>query len=117
MTRELAFEFHYFFIRKFWFAYLAKAAVTMPGGFGTLDELFEVLTLIQTLKMRKRLPIVLFGTEFWRQVVDFQALAKYGVIGRADLDLFFQTDSVDEAFAFITRELTEHMLGSPGATL
>ena len=117
VTRELAFEFHYFFIRKFWFAYLAKAVVAMPGGFGTLDELFELLTLIQTLKMRKRLPIVLFGTEFWRQVVDFRALAKYGVIDRADLDLFFQTDSVDEAFGFVTRELTEHMLGSPGATL
>ncbi|MFQ5955409.1 MAG: LOG family protein [Kiloniellales bacterium] len=117
VTRQLAFEFHYFFMRKFWFAYLAKAAVAMPGGFGTLDELFEVLTLIQTLKMRKRLPIVLFGTEFWRQVIDFEALAKFGVIDREDLDLFFQTNSVNQAFEFITRELTEHTLGSPGATL
>jgi uncharacterized protein (TIGR00730 family) len=117
VTRQLAFEFHYFFIRKFWFAYLAKAAVVMPGGFGTLDELFEVMTLIQTLKMKKRLPVVLYGQEYWQEVIDFEALVKYGTIGRSDLDLFFRTDSVDEAFAFITRELAENTLRSPGATL
>ena len=117
ITRELQFEFHYFFMRKFWFAYLAKAAVVMPGGFGTLDELFEVLTLIQTLKIKKRLPIVLFGSEFWHQVIDFEALANHGVIDESDLDLFFRTDSVDQAFEFITGELTEHTLASPGATL
>ena len=117
VTRQLAFEFHYFFMRKFWFAYLAKAAVVMPGGFGTLDELFEVLTLIQTLKIKKRLPIVLFGSEFWHQVIDFEALANHGVIDESDLDLFFRTDSVDQAFEFITGELTEHTLASPGATL
>ncbi len=117
VTRQLAFKFHYFFMRKFWFAYLAKAAVVMPGGFGTLDELFEVLTLIQTLKIKKRLPIVLFGTDFWRHVIDFEALANHGVIDESDLDLFFRTDSVDQAFEFITGELTEHTLTSPGATL
>ena len=117
ITKELAFEFHYFFMRKFWFTYLAKAIVVMPGGFGTLDELFEVLTLIQTLKIKKRMPIVLFGTSFWDEVIGFEALVKYGTIDREDLDLFFRTDSVDDAFDFITRELTEHALTSPGATL
>ncbi len=117
ITKELAFEFHYFFMRKFWFTYLAKAIVVMPGGFGTLDELFEVLTLIQTLKIKKRMPIVLFGTTFWDEVIGFEALVKYGTIDRKDLDLFFRTDSVDDAFDFITRELTEHALTSPGATL
>ncbi|MFQ5785450.1 MAG: LOG family protein [Alphaproteobacteria bacterium] len=117
VTHQLAFEFHYFFMRKFWFTYLAKAIVVLPGGFGTLDELFEVLTLIQTLKIKKRMPIVLFGGEFWRDVVDFDALVRYGTISAEDLDLFFTTDSVDDAYDFITRELTEHALGVPGATL
>ena len=117
VTRELGFEFHYFFMRKFWFTYLAKAVVAMPGGFGTLDELFELLTLIQTLKIKKRLPIVLFGSDFWDKVVDFDALVDFGTIDVADLDLFLRTDSVDEAFDFITAELEEHALASPGATL
>ncbi len=117
VTRELAFKFHYFFMRKFWFTYLAKAVVAMPGGFGTLDELFELLTLIQTLKIKKHLPIVLFGSDFWDKVVDFDALVDFGTIDVADLDLFLRTDSVDEAFDFITAELEEHALASPGATL
>ncbi len=117
ITRELAFEFHYFFMRKFWFTYLAKALVVMPGGFGTLDELFEVLTLIQTLKIAKRLPIVLYGADYWDAVVDFDALVRFGTIDAADRDLLFRTDSVDEAFDFITRELTEHALPAPGASL
>ncbi len=117
ITRELAFEFHYFFMRKFWFAYLAKAMVVMPGGFGTLDELFEVLTLIQTLKINKRLPIVLYGADFWDAVVDFDALVRFGMIDADDLNFIFRTDSVDEAYRFITRELTEHALAAPGASL
>ena len=117
ITRELAFEFHYFFMRKFWFTYLAKALVVMPGGFGTLDELFEVLTLIQTLKIMKRLPIVLYGADFWDAVVDFDALVRFGTIDAADPGLFFRTDSVGEAFDIITRELTEHALPAPGASL
>ena len=117
VTRELGFKFHYFFMRKFWFTYLAKAVIAMPGGFGTLDELFELLTLIQTLKIKKRLPIVLFGSDFWDKVVDFDALVDFGTIDVADLDLFLRTDSVDEAFDFITAELEEHALASPGATL
>src|SRR6195256_1776898 len=83
VSRELHFRFHYFFMRKFWFVYLAKAVVLFPGGFGTLDELFEILTLVQTRKMRKRIPIVLFGTEYWDDIVDFGAMVKYGVISPA----------------------------------
>ncbi len=117
VTRELSFEFHYFFIRKFWFAYLAKAVIAMPGGFGTLDEFFELMTLIQTLKMKKRLPVVLFGAEFWDDVIDLKALVKYGTISADDLDLFFRTDSVDEAVEYVTRELSAHAVGTPGAQL
>jgi uncharacterized protein (TIGR00730 family) len=117
VSRELHVHFHYFFMRKFWFVYLAKAVVLFPGGFGTLDEMFEILTLVQTRKMRKRIPIVLFGTKFWDDVVNFDALARYGTISADDVNLFHRTDSVDEAYDLITRELTEHALGSPGAVL
>ncbi|MCZ6721809.1 MAG: LOG family protein [Proteobacteria bacterium] len=117
VTRQLAFEFHYFFMRKFWFAYLAKAVITMPGGFGTFDELFELLTLIQTLKMKKHLPIVLFGREFWRRVIDFEAMAEFGTIDLDDRKLFHLTDSVDEAFDFVTAELAEHALEAAGSSL
>ena len=117
ITRELAFAFHYFFMRKFWFAYLAKAVVVMPGGFGTLDELFELLTLVQTEKIKKRLPVVLFGTQYWSEVINLKAMERYGTISTKDLDLFFRTDSVDEAFEYLTQELTEHAMEIPGATL
>ena len=117
ITRNLSFEFHYFFMRKFWFTYLAKAVVVMPGGFGTLDEFMEVLTLVQTLKIKKKLPIVLFGTEFWEQVLKFQPLIDYGTISPTDLDLFFRTDSVDDAYDHLVKELTEHALGDPGLGL
>ena len=85
ISRELDFYFHYFFMRKFWFVYLAKAVVLFPGGYGTLDELFEILTLVQTHKMRKRMPIVLFGSEYWDGVINFDALVKYGTISPGDL--------------------------------
>ena len=117
VTRELAFHFHYFFMRKFWFAYLAKAVIVFPGGFGTLDELFELLTLVQTHKMRKPMPIVLFGTEYWREVIDFDALVRHGTIAAADVDLVYRTDSVDEAYDWIVRRLAEHALGQPGPML
>jgi len=117
VTRELSFHFHYFFMRKFWFAYLAKALIVFPGGFGTLDELFEILTLRQTQKMKKHLNIVLFGTQYWDEVVNFEALIRHGTIDREDLQLFHRTDSVDEAFEIVTRHLTEYALAERGAFL
>jgi uncharacterized protein (TIGR00730 family) len=117
VTRELAFHFHYFFMRKFWFAYLAKAVLVFPGGFGTLDELFELLTLVQTRKMRKPMPMVLFGTEYWREVIDFDALVRHGTISPGDVNLVYRTDSVDEAYEWIVRQLAEHALAQPGPML
>ena len=117
ITRELNFEFHYFFMRKFWFIYLAKAIIIFPGGFGTMDEFFEVMTLMQTNKLEKPIPIVLFGEEYWSNVLNLDAMVKYGTIAVGDLDLFYQTSSVDEAFDFITKELIEKSLGTPGGSL
>ena len=117
ISRGLHFYFHYFFMRKFWFVYLAKAVVLFPGGYGTLDELFEILTLVQTRKTRKRMPIVLFGSKYWDDVINFDALVKYGTISPRDLDLFHRTDSLDEAYDIITKGLIENALGSPGPVL
>jgi hypothetical protein len=114
ITRELAFEFHYFFMRKFWFVYLAKALVVFPGGFGTLDELVELLTLVQTRKSTKKVPIVLYGREFWEDVLRFDALVKWGTISPGDLELFRITDTVDEAFEHLRAELTARWLGGEG---
>lgn len=114
ITKDLNFEFHYFFMRKFWFVFLAKALVAFPGGFGTLDEFFEVLTLLQTKKLTKRLPIVLYGRAFWDAVVNLEAMVRFGTISESDLTLFYKTDSVDDAFSYITRELTESALAMPG---
>lgn len=99
------FEFHYFFMRKYWFVYLARALVAFPGGFGTFDELFECLTLVQTQKIRRKLPILLFGSEFWHSVVNFDALIRWGVISPEDMDLFHLTDDVDEAFNFLVGQI------------
>ena len=117
ITRRLSLEFHYFFMRKFWFSYLAKAVVVMPGGFGTLDEFMEVLTLVQTGKIKKHMPIVLFGKSFWEKVIDFDALVEFGTISASDLDLFLTTDSVDEAYEYLTAELEKHALADPGIHL
>ncbi len=117
VTRELSFHFHYFFMRKFWFAYLAKAVIVFPGGFGTLDELFELLTLLQTRKMRKHLPVVLFGKKYWDEIVNFEALIRYGSISPEDLNLFHQTDSVDDAYNFVVARLSEYALDERGAIL
>ena len=117
VSRELHLHFHYFFMRKFWFVYLAKAVVLFPGGFGTLDEFFEMLTLVQTRKMKKRMPIVLFGARYWDEVLNFDALAKHGTVSPGDVRLFHRTDSVDEAYDIITHDLTENALGNPGAEL
>lgn len=117
ISPELAFEFHYFFMRKFWFTYLAKGVVVMPGGFGTMDELFELMTLIQTLKMKKRPPIVLFGREFWNEVLNLDALVRFGTIDAADVEMFKITDSVDEAFDTITAGLEAQAMSTPGARM
>lgn len=106
-TPELAFQFHYFFMRKYWFAYLAKAMVILPGGFGTLDELFEILTLRQTGKIKKKLPMVLFGTEYWDSIINLEKMVEWGTIAEKDLQLVFRTDSVDDAFRFLTTALEE----------
>ena len=105
VTPELHFEFHYFFTRKFWFAYFAKALIIMPGGFGTLDELFEILTLIQTKKIERPLPIVLFGKEFWNKLINFETLVEFGTISPEDLNLVHLSDQVEDAFQFITSKL------------
>ncbi len=114
ITRRLAFEFHYFFMRKFWFSYLAKAMVVMPGGFGTFDEFMEVVTLVQTLKIKKHLPIVLYGSEYWDEVLNFEPMVKYGTISPEDLKLFYRTDSVDDAYRYIVHELETHVLNKNG---
>jgi uncharacterized protein (TIGR00730 family) len=105
VPEELGFEFHYFFMRKYWFLYLCKAMVLLPGGFGTFDELFETLTLRQTRKIKRNLPTVLFGKDYWSQVMDFQAMVDWGVISESDLLLFHRSDSVDDAFEFLTTEI------------
>jgi uncharacterized protein (TIGR00730 family) len=107
ITRHLIFDFHYFFMRKFWFVYLAKAIVVFPGGFGTLDEMMEVLTLIQTKKPRKTMPIVLYGGDYWKSVINFDELVEWGTISPEDLDLFRICDRVDDAFDYIRARLEE----------
>jgi uncharacterized protein (TIGR00730 family) len=102
---ELVFNFHYFFMRKFWFVYLAKALVIFPGGYGTMDEFFEVLTLIQTAKPRKVMPVVLFGTEYWDEVLNFDAMIRWGTVSAKDLEIFHKTDSVDDAYKYLTGKL------------
>jgi hypothetical protein len=105
ITRDLSFEFHYFFMRKLWFAHLARAFVAFPGGFGTLDELFEILTLSQTHKLDRRILILLYGSSYWNEIVDFPALVRHGTIAPHDLDLFRTVDSPEEAFAMLRQGL------------
>ena len=104
ISPKLNFEFHYFFMRKFWFLNLARAQVIFPGGFGTMDELFEMLTLIQTGK-KEQIPVVLFGRRFWEQLIRFDLFVEQGLIAREDLDLVHMTDDLDEAFQYLTRGL------------
>src|SRR5882672_4389395 len=111
ITPALNFEFHYFFMRKFWFAYLAKALVIFPGGFGTLDELFEIMTLAQTEKLAKKIFVVIYGSEYWNKIFNFQAMADAGVISPQDLDLFKMVDSPEEGFEFLKENLTKYHLG------
>ncbi len=110
VTPALNFEFHYFFMRKFWFAYLAKALVIFPGGFGTLDELFEILTLAQTQKLAKKLLVVIYGSEYWKRLINFDAMVDAGTISAGDLDLFRLVDSPEEGFEFLRDGLVKYHL-------
>ena len=114
VTPELNFEFHYFFMRKYWFAYLAKALVVFPGGFGTLDEMFELLTLAQTDKLAKKIKVILYGSSYWNAVLNLDVLIEKGAISPRDRDLFKMADTPDEAFALLHAGLTEDHLDEPG---
>jgi len=111
ITPSLNFEFHYFFMRKFWFAYLAKALVIFPGGFGTLDELFEILTLAQTQKLAKKILVVIYGLEYWNKLINFHTMADAGAISPEDLELFRIVDSPEEGFEYLRDGLTQYHLG------
>src|SRR5580765_3549478 len=109
VTPELCFEFHYFFMRKLWFAHLAHALVAFPGGFGTFDELFEILTLAQTHKLDRSIPVFLYGSDYWREVVNFDALVRHGTIAAEDLNLFEFVDEPQAAFALLKKRINlEH---------
>jgi uncharacterized protein (TIGR00730 family) len=113
ITPSLNFEFHYFFMRKFWFAYLAKALVIFPGGFGTMDELFEILTLAQTDKLAKKILVVIYGSEYWNRILNFQAFVDAGTVSPEDLDLLKFVNSPEEGFEFLRDGLTKYHLGGP----
>src|SRR5712671_3138306 len=110
ITDGLHFEFHYFFMRKFWFAYLSKALVVFPGGFGTLDEMFEILTLVQTDKLSKKIGVVLYGREYWEQVLDLKPMAEWGAIAEKDLELLHYADTPADAFEQLRDHLIAHHL-------
>ena len=107
ITPGLSFQFHYFFMRKLWFAYLSRALVVFPGGFGTLDEMFEVLTLSQTRKLDRKVPVLLYGSSYWKALIDFEMLVREGMIGREDLALYHFVDTPQDAL-----QLLQKMLGS-----
>ena len=112
ITPSLNFEFHYFFMRKFWFAYLAKALVIFPGGFGTMDELFEILTLAQTQKLAKKILVVIYGREYWDRLINFQTMVDAGAVSPPDLELFKVVDTPEEGFEFLREGLTQYHLGA-----
>ncbi len=111
ISPSLNFEFHYFFMRKFWFAYLSKALVIFPGGFGTMDEFFEILTLAQTQKLAKKILVVVYGSEYWNRLFNFQTMVDAGTISAEDLELFKIVDSPEEGFEFLRDGLTKYHLG------
>ena len=110
ITRELSFEFHYFFMRKLWFAHLARALVVFPGGFGTLDELMEILTLAQTGKLERPIPVIIYGSDYWKEIINFDALVRHGTISPEDLRLFAVVDDPQTAFSVLQEGLTKHYL-------
>jgi uncharacterized protein (TIGR00730 family) len=107
ITEDLMFEFHYFFIRKFWFMYLAKALVIFPGGFGTLDELFEAMTLIQTGKVSKSLPIVIYGNDYWRHVINFDTMVEWGTIYKEEKQLLYFSDDVEDTYRYLISSMDD----------
>jgi uncharacterized protein (TIGR00730 family) len=113
ITPELSFEFHYFFMRKLWFAHLARAVVIFPGGFGTLDEMSEILTLSQTRKLEGKMTVILYGEEYWREVINFDALVKHGMIGAADLKLFSFADNPRAALALLQEGIAPELQAHP----
>jgi uncharacterized protein (TIGR00730 family) len=113
ITDGLHFEFHYFFMRKFWFAYLAKALVIFPGGFGTLDEMFEILTLMQTEKLAKQIQILLYGSEYWDPILNMKPLVEWGAIAEKDVKLLTRADTPESAFDLLRAHLTTHHLTPP----
>ena len=113
ITEGLHFEFHYFFMRKFWFAYMAKALVVFPGGFGTLDEMFELLTLAQTDKLEKQIQIILYGSEYWDPILHFGPMLEWGAISPSDPALIHRADTPEAAFELLKGHLTAHHLEVP----
>jgi uncharacterized protein (TIGR00730 family) len=116
ITPSLNFEFHYFFMRKLWFAYLSKALVVFPGGFGTLDEMFEILTLAQTQKLAKKITVVIYGSEYWKKVFNLEALVDTGTISPKDIELFQFADTPEQAFELLRKGLTENYLAEEAAS-
>lgn len=108
ISSELNFEFHYFFMRKYWFMYLGKALVAFPGGFGTLDEVMELLTLLQTRKIKKKMTVILYGKKFWEQILNLSRLREYGMIGEEDFELFRFADTPTEAFRMLKEGLSKN---------
>lgn len=111
ITKNLSFDFHYFFMRKLWFVYTAKALVVFPGGFGTFDELFELLTLRQTQKVKKPLSVIIYGKEYWESVIDFNKMVEWGVISKEDLDLFHFIDDVEDAYITLRDHFEKEFVG------
>ncbi|HEY1898821.1 MAG TPA: TIGR00730 family Rossman fold protein [Steroidobacteraceae bacterium] len=112
ITRELAFEFHYFFMRKLWFAHLARGLIAFPGGFGTLDELMEILTLAQTHKLQRRIPVILYGSQYWNEILNFKALLRHGMISAEDLELFQCVDTPEAALQVLQSNLEPQTAGA-----
>ena len=109
ITPSLNFEFHYFFMRKLWFAYLAKALVVFPGGFGTLDEMFEILTLAQTQKVAKKITVVIYGSEYWKKVFNLEVLVDTGAISPKDIELFQFADTPEQAFELLAQRIDREL--------
>lgn len=116
VPKDLSFEFHYFFMRKFWFAYLAKSLIVFPGGFGTMDEFFEILTLMQTQKIKKKLLLLVYDEKYWSNVINFKALADHGTIAKDDTKIFTFCNNVDDAFNMITSFFEKNYLKRKGET-